>query len=130
MCQCTSDRGILIIAAAGNTADKGVQFPAAFNKVMAVGSVDKNGELAHDSAIGKEIEIVAPGELVRSTGALGDQLVASGTSLAAPQVAGLASLIWEKDISVSANFVRELIKESANRYGIKEKYGYGMLNLR
>ncbi len=64
---------------------------------MAVGSVDKNGEHAHDSAIGKETEIVAPGELVRSTGVLGDQLVASGTSLAAPQVAGLASLIWEKD---------------------------------
>lgn len=127
--QDASDRGILIIAAAGNTADKGVQFPSAFNKVMAVGSVDKNGELAHDSAIGKEIEIVAPGELVRSTGALGDQLVASGTSLAAPQVAGLASLIWEKDISVSANFVRELIKESANRYGIKEKYGYGLIDV-
>lgn len=73
--------------------------------------------------------LIAPGELVRSTGVLGDQLVASGTSLAAPQVAGLASLIWEKDISVSANFVRELIKESANRYGIKEKYGYGLIDV-
>lgn len=123
-----SDRGILIIAAAGNTAVKGVQYPAAFDEVMAVGSVDKNGNLASDSAIGKEVEIVAPGELVRCTGVLGDQLVASGTSLAASQIAGVASLIWEKDMNVSADFVRDLLNESANSYGEQEKYGNGLVD--
>ena len=102
--------GILVIASTGNTSNKCVQYPAAFDEVMAVGSVDKNGDLAKSSAVGEQLEIVAPGELVRSTGIFEDELVASGTSLATPQVAAAASLIWEKDPSVSADFVRDLLK--------------------
>ncbi len=122
------DAGILLVAAAGNTGGEGVQYPAALDEVIAVGSVDKDGEVAEDSAIGEELEIVAPGELVRSTGELGNELVSSGTSLAAPQVAAVASLIWEKDTAASAEFVRRLLNESANQYGEKEKYGNGLLD--
>lgn len=89
--------GILMVAAAGNVGEQGVQYPAAFDEVIAVGSVDKDGELASDSSIGEQVELVAPGELVMSTGDFGDVRVASGTSLAAPQVAGTASLLWQKD---------------------------------
>lgn len=120
--------GILIIAAAGNTGEKGVQYPAAFDEVMAVGSVDKQGDVAESSARGEEVEIAAPGELVKSTGFLGEQSVNSGTSLAAPQVAAVASLIWEKDLSVPADFVRDLLKESANAYGEQKAYGNGLVD--
>jgi len=120
--------GILVIAAAGNTGEEGVQYPAAYDEVIAVGSVDKYGNVVEDSAKGSEIEIVAPGELVRSTGQFGDQLVSSGTSLAAPQVAGIASLIWEKDLSMSADFVRALLDESANQYGEANAYGNGLVD--
>ena len=122
-----SNAGILLIAAAGNTGSQGVQYPAAFDEVMAVGSVDKRGDIAKSSAVGKEIEIVAPGELVRSTGMFGDLLVSSGTSLAAPQVAAAASLIWQKDLSMPPEFVRYIINASANLYGDREKYGNGLL---
>ncbi len=121
--------GILIIASAGNAGENGVQYPAAFEEAMAVGSVEKNGNLAKSSSIGDQIEIVAPGELVRSTGIFHDEIVASGTSLATPQVTAAASLIWEKDPSVSADFVRELLNESANSYGEKQKYGNGLLDV-
>jgi len=120
--------GILVIAAAGNTGEEGVQYPAAYDEVIAVGSVDKYGNVVEDSAKGSEIEIVAPGELVRSTGQFGDQLVSSGTSLAAPQVAGIASLIWEKDLSMSADFIRALLDESANQYGEANAYGNGLVD--
>lgn len=120
--------GILIIAAAGNTGESGVEYPAAFDEVMAVGSVDKQGDVAESSARGEEVEIVAPGELVKSTGFLGEQIVDSGTSLAAPQVAAVASLIWEKDLSVSSDFVRDLLKESANAYGEQKAYGNGLVD--
>lgn len=119
---------ILIVAAAGNTGDRGVQYPAAYEEVLAVGSVDKQGEVAEHSAKGEEIEIVAPGELVRTTGFLGTEMVSSGTSLAAPQVAAVASLIWERDPSVPADFVRDLLKESANLYGEAESYGNGLVD--
>lgn len=41
-------------------------------------------------------------------------LVSSGTSLAAPQVVAAASLIWQKDLIMPKNFVKELIVSSAN----------------
>ena len=123
-----SDAGILLIAAVGNTGENGVQYPAAFDEVMAVGSVDKNGEVVDSSAKGEEVELVAPGELVRSTGMFGDQLVSSGTSLAAPQVSGVASLIWQNDLSMSSELVRYIINSSANLYGDREKYGNGLLD--
>lgn len=123
-----SDAGILIVAAAGNTGDAGVQYPAAYDEVIAVGSVDKMGEVTESSAKGNEIEVVAPGELVRSTGTFGDELVTSGTSLAAPQVSAIASLIWQKDLDMSADFVRWAINESANSYGEREEYGNGLID--
>lgn len=127
--QAASDAGILLIAAAGNTGDDGVQYPAAYEEVMAVGSVDQTGEVAENSAVGEEVEVVAPGELVRSTGILPDvQLVESGTSLAAPQVAGVASLIWAKDMTESADFVRYVLQKSANAYGDFDSYGNGLLD--
>ncbi len=120
--------GILVVAAAGNTGDKGVQYPAAYEEVMAVGSVDKDGEVVEESAKGEEVEIVAPGELVRTTGFIGTEEVVSGTSLAAPQIAAVASLIWQKDPNVSADFVRGLLNESANQYGKEEAYGNGLVD--
>lgn len=126
--EAAAEKGILVVAAAGNTGDKGVQYPAAYEEVLAVGSVDKQGEVAEHSAKGEEIEIVAPGELVRTTGFLGTEMVSSGTSLAAPQVAAVASLIWERDPSVPADFVRGLLKESANLYGEAESYGNGLVD--
>ena len=123
-----AEEGILIVASAGNTGDRGVQYPAAYEEVLAVGSVDKQGEVAEHSAKGEEIEIVAPGELVRTTGFLGTEMVSSGTSLAAPQVAAVASLIWERDPGVPADFVRDLLKESANLYGEAESYGNGLVD--
>lgn len=123
------EAGILMVAAAGNGGKDGVQYPAAFEEVMAVGSVDQHGDAAPDSAEGEEMEIVAPGELVRSTGELGDECVSSGTSLAAPQVAAAASLIWERDPYATSDFVRRLLNESANGYGDPDKYGNGLLDI-
>ena len=122
------EKGILIIAAAGNTGDDGVQYPAAYEDVMAVGAVNKDGMVEHYSAKGEEIEVVAPGELVRTTGFIGTEEVISGTSLAAPQVTAVATLIWQKDPKVSADFVRGLLDESANLYGETDEYGNGLVD--
>lgn len=122
------NKGILVIAAAGNTGEKGVQYPAAYTDVMAVGAVNKDGLVENYSAKGEELELVAPGELVKTTGFVGSEEVTSGTSLAAPQVTAVATLIWQKDSSVSADFVRGLLNESANLYGDKDEYGNGLVD--
>lgn len=118
--------GILIVAAAGN--DENVEYPAAYEEVVAVGAVDCEGNKSVDSAGGDELELVAPGEKVKSSALLGGSVVVSGTSLSAPHVVGVASLLWEKDLSVSNKFIRDLLNASANGYGDKENYGNGLID--
>lgn len=122
------DQGILIIAAAGNHGE--VEYPAAYEEVIAVGSVDTNGDRSDGSAIGEELELVAPGEQILSTGSFGGVSVGDGTSLAAPHVTGIASILWQKDLSCSSDFIRTLLATSANQYGEREEYGYGLVDLK
>lgn len=121
------ESGILIIAAAGNTGSE-IEYPAAYKEVMAVGAISSSGESSDFSANGDELEIVAPGEKIESTGGFGGTVVCSGTSMAAPHVVGVASLIWQKDKSVTNEFVRNLLNASANSYGDKEQYGNGLID--
>lgn len=46
------DAGILLVAAAGN--DNHVEYPAAYDEVIAVGSVDTSGNVSEKSAVGEE----------------------------------------------------------------------------
>ncbi len=118
---------ILIVAAAGNNGV--VEYPAAYDEVIAVGAVGADGERAEGSAVGDELELVAPGEQLVSTGAFGGICVAGGTSLAAPHVTAVASVLWQKDRSVSADFIRSLLAFTANQYGEDYEYGYGLVDL-
>lgn len=119
--------GILIVAAAGN--NRVVEYPAAYDEVMAVGSVDTNGERSVGSATGEELEIMAPGEQILSTGSFGGVAVTSGTSMAAPHVVGVASVLWQKDLSCTNDFIRGLLDYSSNLYGDSKEYGYGLIDL-
>lgn len=107
------NQGILLIAAAGNKAGNPVEYPAAYDEVMAVGGINTMGHKMTDTCDGREIDILAPGSQVITTGLYGGYLVAEGTSIAAAQVSGAASLIWSKDKSKTADFVRRLLETTA-----------------
>ena len=121
------NEGILLVAAAGNTGAE-VEYPAAYPEVIAVGSVNSDGSVSEDSATSEEVELVAPGECVKSTAGFETTLICSGTSMAAPHVVGIASLLWEKDLSMSSVFIRKLLDASANHYNSNVKYGYGLVD--
>ena len=104
-------KGILLIAAAGEGGE--VCYPAAYVEVMAVGAVGKDGKLMENSPSGPEIEVVAPGEEILTYGSFGTLMRMSGTSIAAPQVSALASLLWQQDPDKPAGFIRQLIDRSA-----------------
>ena len=105
--------GMLLVASSGNEGI--VEYPAAYDEVMAVGATTEKNKVANFSLVGTESEIVAPGEAIMTSGLLGGYAVESGTSLAAPHVAAAATLLWEKDPTMSNDFIRQLLNKSARR---------------
>lgn len=103
---------ILMVAAAGNH-DSDVEYPAAFEEVMAVAATNTESEISDFSNTGEELDVAAPGEKVRVLGFFGFNGVTHGTSIAVPHVVGVASLIWEQDLSKSNEFIRQLINYSS-----------------
>lgn len=105
--------GILLVASSGNNANGTVQYPAAYNEVIAVGATTTSGDLWIDTSTGEELELVAPGEKILTSGFLGGTLSVSGTSIATAEVSAVASLLMQKDTSKSADFIRTLLSASA-----------------
>lgn len=113
------DKGIVIVSASGNDKEKGVQYPAAYPEVISVGSQSANGEISDFTSVGDNLDVVAPGENIESTGIFGTINGSDGTSIATAQVTGVASLILEKDKSKSPDFVRDLILKSSKKISDK-----------
>lgn len=108
-----ANAGIILIAAAGNTEHQNINYPAAYNEVIAVGSINAEGELAELTSTGTELELLAPGEQVYTTGLFYGTIGISGTSIATAQVTGTAALLKAKDKTKSADFIRGLLKASS-----------------
>ncbi len=85
-------KNVTIIAAAGNSGTEGALYPAAYEAVMAVGSVDSNLQRSSFSNYGDKVKIYAPGRDILTTSKDGDYKFVSGTSFAAPEVAALSAM--------------------------------------
>ena len=105
------DAGILMVGALGNSGGA-VEYPAAFPEVMAVAATGTDAQLTDFSNTGDTLEIAAPGEKIKTAGFFGGSTVTQGTSIATPHVTGAASLLWQKDPSKSAEFIRQLLVHS------------------
>lgn len=138
-----ADHGVVLVASVGNDANRGVLYPAAFDEVIAVGAVHGSccwvPEVADYSAVGPQVELVAPGggdNDILSTNynrlrfpPLFDYEANVGTSMAAPQVSGVIALMLAAGIDPTD--VRALLQETAidlAETGRDEKTGYGMVN--
>lgn len=109
------DNGIVLVSASGNDKEKGVQYPSAYPEVISVGSQSPNGEISDFTSVDENLDVVAPGENIESTGIFGTINGSDGTSIATAQVTGIASLILEKDKSKSPDFVKDLILKSSKK---------------
>jgi subtilisin family serine protease len=88
-----TDRGITVVASAGNADSSVGQFPADFGKVLAIAATDLMDRKAPFSNYGRDIAVDAPGMNIISAYPCGYYAIASGTSFSAPFVSAEAALL-------------------------------------
>jgi subtilisin family serine protease len=126
------DAGLLFVVASGssnNNNDVGPHYPASYNleNIISVAATDRNDELAPGSNYGpKSVSLGAPGKDLLTT-ALGNEYEQrSGTSLAAPIVAGVAALTLSAHPNLSVAQLRSRLLESVdNLPGLRGKVSAG-----
>jgi subtilisin family serine protease len=123
-------QGALIVAAAGNDGGA-VAYPAAYPTVLSVGASNQADQRASFSAQGARLDVLAPGVDILSTWNGVPYFVRSGTSMAAPHVAGVAGLLLAHMPMLSVSQARTCILRSATDLGAPgwdAQTGWGRLN--
>lgn len=139
--QRASDKGHLIVAAAGNHGNDGdgdcdernVDAPARNRHVLAVGASNSDGDVATFSSVGRRTELTAPGTSIYSTYKDNSYATMSGTSMAAPHVAGVAALVWQtagygKPSGDEGAHVRDVLTSTAREIDGTCDEGYGLVD--
>jgi type VII secretion-associated serine protease mycosin len=132
-------KGIVVVAAAGNSRVNKPEYPAAYPEVIAVGATDNSGLLTGFSTQGDWVDIAAPGWNIMAPGprALTDLTkyepywIDSGTSFSAPMVAGVAALLRNKFPSYTPAQIEARLKSTARDAGprgIDPYFGAGILD--
>ncbi|MXV60702.1 S8 family serine peptidase [Natronorubrum sp. JWXQ-INN-674] len=128
-CSYADSQGSLLVAAAGNDYGGSVSYPAAYDTVVAVSSLDEGETLSAFSNVGPEIELAAPGGDVLSTVNWDEYDSLSGTSMASPVVAGVAGLALSAWPSLSNDELRSHLHETAVDIGLSSnEQGHGRVD--
>ena len=125
-----SDLGFIMVVAAGNSSLNACDYsPARAATALTVAATTSTDARASYSNFGSCVDLFAPGSNIRSlqynnpSGAM----VMSGTSMAAPHVAGVAALAWAEDPTASASTVKSRLVSNALQ-GVVTSPGLGSPN--
>ena len=148
-CQYARGKGVVIVAAAGNSGRSGLSYPAGYPECISVSAVRFDRHLTWYSSDGKGLTISAPGgdmTVDQNGDGLMDGVLQNtlnpqdpsqqgyflfqGTSMATPHVAAAAALLVSHGLT-DPDKVSERLTETASRVegGNPEMYGAGVLNV-
>lgn len=151
-------KGVLLVAASGNTGDDSRHFPAALDMAMTVGASNSDDEVTFFSTYGDPLDMIAPGRDILSLRAQGTDMyaengepelrivegfyyLADGTSMAAPHVVGAAATVLSYAPGLDPDSLQAILQRSADDivypYGDTDSIfpgwdrysGHGRLNL-
>ncbi len=118
-------KGVVIVAAAGNSNNKRALYPAYYTNSIAVAATDSSDNKASFSSYGWWVDLAAPGVSILST-YKGGYTYLSGTSMATPFVSALSSLVFANNSTFTNSQVRNKIESTAekiNKTGTYWTYG-------
>ncbi len=110
--------GVIYVVAAGNEDKDAINSsPARIREAITVGATDRNDAAASFSNFGSVVDIFAPGVNIMSTWYTSDSATntISGTSMAAPHVAGVVALYLHNNPSASPGEVEQALVNSGSR---------------
>lgn len=132
------DKGVSVIVAAGNSRhiDNARNYLAAIDGVVGVGATDETNKITVFSNSGDYLSVAAPGfdviSSVPSFLGINPYVKMSGTSMAAPNVAGVAALLKSKyGATATPAWIKARLQESAHdegEAGRDDLYGYGLVD--
>ena len=128
-----NDKGAIVVASVGNNYDDTVFYPAGYEEVIGVGSVERNGLRSAFSQYNDTVYVTAPGGSVY--GFIGENSLAygDGTSFAAPFVSGAAAIMLSADSTMTPDEFKFLLKNTAydiNEDGWDRELGHGILDVK
>jgi thermitase len=110
------NKGCILVAAAGNSGSTTKSYPAGYSNVLSVASTDSTDTLSSFSNHGAWVKVAAPGQDIASTYTGSGYVYLSGTSMAAPLVAGQAALIRSQNPNLSNVQIEEVIVGNTDPY--------------
>ncbi len=126
------DKGVILIAAAGNLGPKSPPlYPAADPNVIAVTATDAKDQLLPQANQGSYLSVAAPGVDILEPAPNGGYQVTTGTSVAAAHVSGIVALLLEHDPTLNAAAVRDILTSSAKHHAPKgrdDQFGWGVVD--
>lgn len=118
-------KGVVVTAATGNSGTSDPSYPAFYEEVVAVAATDHVDQKPSWSNFGSWVDVAAPGASILSTAPDHSNRIwgrgvkygtISGTSMAAPHVAGVAGLVWSTPLCAAGDnvCVRDRIESSSD----------------
>ncbi|WP_162628020.1 S8 family serine peptidase [Arcticibacterium luteifluviistationis] len=119
--------GVMVIAAAGNEGNSILQYPAAYEHVVAVASLDIDDGLSSFSSYGAYVDISAPGRGILSTIPFNTYASFNGTSMATPLVSACAAYLRACFPTLSGDSLETILKITSDNIDNENPTRLGMV---
>ncbi|MBN2760182.1 MAG: S8 family serine peptidase [Rhodobacteraceae bacterium] len=128
-----NERDIVLVAAAGNSGPRAeAEYPAAYDPVIAVTAVDRDGAIYRRAIQGAHIDVAAPGVDVWTAASISGARTKTGTSFAVPFVTAAIAMLREARPDLRVAEIADTLRAMANDLGESGQdpvFGAGLLNI-
>ncbi len=128
-------KGCIVVSSAGNDGNETLNYPASYDGVISVGSVNQSLNKSYFSNSNSMLDVVAPGENICTTEDFAytgrDYGYHDGTSFSSPCISGIAALAVSIDPTLSVLEFTNLLESTCTDLGsagYDTSYGYGIVN--